>query len=282
MANLIVALVVTVIILGGPFTLFAAIKILNKVLAAPKVRFQKLRTTNGPALGLVVSWDEESLPQQIYRVRVDAQEMVRGGRSTSFSFTFADRSAKKRSFVIPMQLANEDVEILTDGGSNSRALARSYITVEVETVDNQTVRVKLPKEKIRAAFAQPEWTPDNSVELLQPTAPDAWSLLTRIFPWKKAAAVAEAPAEKAKSAPKAAAANAAPQVADFVVTKVWIEPGCIVCDACENEAPEVFQVLADTCIVRENAPLTNALSIQSAADGCPVNVIKYTSVPKSA
>ena len=27
-----------------------------------------------------------------------------------------------------------------------------------------------------------------------------------------------------------------------IITKVWIAPGCIVCDACENDCPEVFDV----------------------------------------
>ena len=35
-----------------------------------------------------------------------------------------------------------------------------------------------------------------------------------------------------------------------IITKVWIAPGCIVCDACENDCPEVFEVLEDTCIIR--------------------------------
>jgi len=64
------------------------------------------------------------------------------------------------------------------------------------------------------------------------------------------------------------------------VIKVWIEPGCIVCDACETECPEVFEVQEETCIVRPeaektdfNRPLTPA--IEAAAEGCPVDVIKF-------
>lgn len=65
-----------------------------------------------------------------------------------------------------------------------------------------------------------------------------------------------------------------------LVTKVWIEPGCIVCDACETTCPEVFEVTDDTCIIRPPAlsadftkPLTD--SIKDAAAECPVDVIKY-------
>ena len=65
-----------------------------------------------------------------------------------------------------------------------------------------------------------------------------------------------------------------------VVTKVWIEPGCIVCDACETTAPDVFEVLEDTCIVRPAALTTEftrprTQEIIDAAEECPVDVIKY-------
>ena len=68
-----------------------------------------------------------------------------------------------------------------------------------------------------------------------------------------------------------------------VITKVWIAPGCIVCDSCENDCPEVFDVQEETCIIRPPAmsadflkPLTP--SIITAAEGCPVEVIKYDTV----
>ncbi|NOG55178.1 MAG: ferredoxin [Planctomycetes bacterium] len=65
-----------------------------------------------------------------------------------------------------------------------------------------------------------------------------------------------------------------------VVTKVWIAPGCIVCDACETDCPEVFDVQEETCIIRPEAmkpDFTKGLTptIQVAADSCPVDVIKF-------
>ena len=65
-----------------------------------------------------------------------------------------------------------------------------------------------------------------------------------------------------------------------VVTKVWIAPGCIVCDACENDCPEVFDVQEETCIIRPPALKQDYLkalspSIKVAAEGCPVDVIKF-------
>src|SRR5436190_14323684 len=68
-----------------------------------------------------------------------------------------------------------------------------------------------------------------------------------------------------------------------VVTKVWIAPGCIVCDSCENDCPEVFDVQEQTCLIRPPAmsmdflkPLTPSIMI--AAEGCPVEVIKFETV----
>ena len=81
----------------------------------------------------------------------------------------------------------------------------------------------------------------------------------------------------------------------MAITKVWIEEGCIVCDACETACPEVFHVTEDTCTILgevredgisdENRDAKNPLKgdtgeeledqIEEAADGCPVEVIKF-------
>lgn len=65
-----------------------------------------------------------------------------------------------------------------------------------------------------------------------------------------------------------------------VVTRVWIEEGCIVCDACVATAPAVFEVHDDNCSVRPEAlradftiPCTQ--EIMDAAEECPVDVIKF-------
>lgn len=67
------------------------------------------------------------------------------------------------------------------------------------------------------------------------------------------------------------------------VVKVWIAPGCIVCDACETDCPEVFEVQEETCIIRPEAAssdFTKKLTptIKIAAEGCPVDVIKFETI----
>lgn len=84
----------------------------------------------------------------------------------------------------------------------------------------------------------------------------------------------------------------------MAITKVWIEDGCIVCNACEAECADVFHVTAETCVIRgesrqdgaedENRVSKNPLkvevgtsleaSIKAAAEGCPVSVIKFEAV----
>ena len=83
----------------------------------------------------------------------------------------------------------------------------------------------------------------------------------------------------AGAAPAGAAAGgggAAASAENFAVSKVWIEPGCIVCNACEDIYKDVFDVQADTCYIRPGAPLDDGLRIQEAAEACPVEVIKFT------
>ncbi len=67
-----------------------------------------------------------------------------------------------------------------------------------------------------------------------------------------------------------------------LITKVWIEEGCIVCDACETAAPDVFEVTEDSCIIRPDAlnvefAKPRSVEIVDAAEECPVDVIKFES-----
>ena len=84
----------------------------------------------------------------------------------------------------------------------------------------------------------------------------------------------------------------------MAITKVWIEEGCIVCNACEAECPDVFHVTDTSCNIvgevrkdgvdNENRDEMSELnddiqasleeSIIAAAASCPVEVIKYEQV----
>ena len=79
---------------------------------------------------------------------------------------------------------------------------------------------------------------------------------------------------------------------DVAIFSVYIEDGCITCDACEEAAPNVFEVTDDTCFIKPDvridggydrnedksglkAEVISAFSddILDAADACPVDVI---------
>ena len=62
------------------------------------------------------------------------------------------------------------------------------------------------------------------------------------------------------------------------ITKVWIEDGCIGCGESPFTCPEVFEIPDDHDInvVKENVDFSQyEEQIREAADGCPMDVIKY-------
>ena len=64
----------------------------------------------------------------------------------------------------------------------------------------------------------------------------------------------------------------------MAIKRVWIEPGCIVCNLSSDNCPEVFEVPdgSDTAVVKPGVDY-NMLEdkIREAADACPVQVIKF-------
>ncbi|DAC17412.1 MAG: hypothetical protein CBD01_008240 [Euryarchaeota archaeon TMED141] len=87
-----------------------------------------------------------------------------------------------------------------------------------------------------------------------------------------------------------------------VIAKVWVEPDCITCNACEDICPEVFKVTDDSSMILAEvradgtfdmndgakSPLTGTLGadladlIVEAAEACPVEVIKFELVESAA
>jgi ferredoxin len=81
----------------------------------------------------------------------------------------------------------------------------------------------------------------------------------------------------------------------MAIKTVWIEEGCITCNACDAECPEVFVVSDTTSTIKasvrqdgvenenrnEKSPLkvefqvSLEAGIEAAAAGCPVEVIQF-------
>ena len=64
------------------------------------------------------------------------------------------------------------------------------------------------------------------------------------------------------------------------ITRVWIEPGCIVCRVCEVQCAEVFDVREDGCVVRTRKFTGLEAGIRQAAADCPVKVIEFSEKPR--
>ncbi len=62
----------------------------------------------------------------------------------------------------------------------------------------------------------------------------------------------------------------------MAITRVWVEDGCIVCGACEDICPDVFEVGDETTEIADGADFdAYEDAIREAAEECPVEVIKF-------
>ena len=95
MTNLLIAVLVFFVLVSGPLVIFSVIKLISRSLGGIRASFVRIENPSEP-LGLRVEWDSESYPHEVYRIRVDFYELIRGGRSTSFSYTFEGRGFKKK------------------------------------------------------------------------------------------------------------------------------------------------------------------------------------------
>jgi ferredoxin len=149
------------------------------------------------------------------------------------------------------------------GPKFKKLVSEAQLTVDQYIGDHKLAGAKASKPPIdipiRSFIA--DTVPGKGVQLAIPTNP---------------AFAAQFTGTAAPTTTGGAGGAAAPAQENFKIAKVWIEPGCIVCNACEDIYKEVFEVLADTCIIRPNAPLDDGLRMQEAAEACPVEVIKYT------
>lgn len=194
--------------------------------------------------------------------------------------------AKKSSFAVEVDMGPGFIELL-----GAKGFDNAMIQVEVHSSKDGVVfqfDMKGPKFKklvFDANQTVAEFVHSNKLDVKKESKPPIdvpiRSFIADTVPGKgpqlKLATNPVFAGEFAAAGSGAAAGGAPAEAAPtFPVSKVWIEPGCIVCNACEDIYPEVFEVKADTCYIRPNAPLDNGLRIQEAAEACPVEVIKFT------
>jgi ferredoxin len=193
---------------------------------------------------------------------------------------------QKKSFAMEVDFGPGLVSLL-----GAKGFEQSVIQVEVGSArDGVVFQFDMKGPKFKQLVNQSELTPaqfvtkyklDEEVVSQPPIEIPSRSFIADTVPGKGAQLkIATNPLYAAEFGAAVTSAGAstsatAQAVANFAVLKVWIEPGCIVCNACEDIYPEVFDVQADTCIIRPGAPLDDGLKIQEAAEACPVEVIKF-------
>lgn len=274
--NLVVGLAALSLLFGTFETLFG------------KPRLTILRPSkSGNTFAFGFRWNSAKEPAQVDTIRLRLFNPFGNPTQVEVSKPF---EAKKSSFAVEVDMGPGLIELL---GAKNFDLAM----IQVEIVSSKDgvswhFDMKGPKFKKLVSDAHlnvDQFVNDHKLEGAKTDSKPPIDIPLRTFiadtvPGKgNQLAIPTNPAFAAQFAGTGAAAGgaaaggpAAPAAENFKVAKVWIEPGCIVCNACEDIYKEVFEVLADTCIIRPNAPLDDGLRIQEAAEACPVEVIKFT------
>lgn len=159
-------------------------------------------------------------------------------------------------------LANATIEVEVISNSDNLTQSFSYKGPKfLELIKQATSTVKSFEEELPAPAGKPLYQTVQRTFIAEPLPESAKTIKLATNPEFAGEFAAGGGGETAQE--------------NFAVSKVWIDPGCIVCNACEAIYPEVFEVTDDTCLIRPDAPLDNGLLIQEAAEACPVEVIKF-------
>ncbi len=273
--NLVVGLAILSLLFGTFETLFG------------KPKLSILRSTkSGNFFAFGFKWNSAKEPAAINTIRIRLFNPF--GNPTQVQVT-KQFEPKKNSFAVEVDMGPGLIDLL---GAKNFDLA----TIQVEVASSKDglswhFDMKGPKFKrlvSEAHLTVDQFISDHKIETLKTSKPPIdipiRSFIADTVPGKGAQlAIPTNPSFAAHFAGSAAPTTTggsggaqAPAGENFAVAKVWIEPGCIVCNACEDIYKDVFEVLSDTCIIRPNAPLNDGLRIQEAAEACPVEVIKFT------
>lgn len=274
--NLVVGLGVLSLVFGTFETLFGK----------PKLSILK-STKNGNYFAFGLKWNSAKEPAAMDTIKLRLFNPFGSPTQVELAKPF---EAKRSSFAIEADMGPAFIEFL---GAKNFELAQVLVEVS-STRDGVSFQFEMKGSKfkqlvVEASQSATEFLSANKLDVVKESKPPIdipiRSFVADTVPGKGAQLVIPTnPAFAAQFAGTAAptttggAGGAGPALENYKVAKVWIEPGCIVCNACEDIYKEVFEVKADTCIIRPNAPLDDGLRIQEAAEACPVEVIKFTKV----
>lgn len=273
---LIIALLAGIGLLVGIGVLSLLSGALNFLFVNPKIEIIKSKHAKS-GFAFIFKWDQDATPTTFNKVRVKLLnpfgsptqiDIIREFDGADIDFVRDVNMGEQFAAIqtaTNLEKASVEVEIISKDGVTHSKIYKALDFIKKLTESDTTIDYidyKYEAKKEKALFSIPDRTfiadplPKAEKTLVLPTNPIFAGMLSA----------------------GGGAAAAGPAVENFAVSKVWIEPGCIVCDACAGIIPEVFEVTDTTCIIRPDAPLNEGLRIQEAAEACPVEVIKYTKV----
>lgn len=260
-----------VITLGAVSLLIGA---LHFLFARPRLTVLKTQNgDNGFAFGF--SWDSSREPAKFNTVTIRLFNPFGSPTQVDMSRSFDTMTS---SFAVDLDLGEAMKNVVKASG-----LDNASIMIQLNSQDGLSHQFtmkanKVLDQRLNARQSAAEFNENHKIEKPK----QYYNTVQRTFiseplpASNKALKIATNP-EFAGDFASAGGASEAPKE-NFAVSKVWIEPGCIVCNACEGIFPEVFEVTSDSCLIRPGAPLDDGLRILEASDACPVEVIKFDKV----
>lgn len=259
----------------GALSLFSGA--FNFLFIKPKIEILKSQYgENGFSFSF--AWDQTAEPFRFDRLKIKLfnpfgnpaqMEITREFEPAGKDFARdLDLGPKLKEFFSAKGLDSATIEIEV---ASSKDSVTHYISMKGNTFIEKYKNATVTAEEVNAKFSLPAGIPRFEIPertFISPPLPKTGKAL-------KIATNPEFATQFVAAGTAGVVSGGAASAANFSVSKVWIEPGCIVCDACEGIFPEVFEVTETTCLIRPGAPLNDGLKIQEAAEACPVEVIKF-------
>lgn len=278
-----IAIVMTVGLVASLFGLSLLVGLVERYLNKPRLHF--LKTSNGSyGFAFGFTWDTAKEPTKFNRIKL--RLFNPWGEPTQVEVA-KEFDPQTESFAMDVNLGSGYSSFM-----KAKNFEKGRVTIEfISDKDGITHCEEMKAEKFLGKVSKASTTVENFklkglfdyiLPNKSPIDIPLRDFISDVVPGRGAqVAIASNPAFSeyfsASSGSDAGTASSEP-VEDFVLTKVWIEEGCIVCNACEDIYPEVFEVTADSCLIRPGAPLDHGLRVLEAAEACPTEVIKFTKV----
>ncbi|MCO4793446.1 MAG: ferredoxin [Bacteriovoracaceae bacterium] len=239
-----------------------------------KKKFEILNSALGPTgFAFAFSWNAAREPAKITTIRIRLFNPF--GSPTQVDVT-KEFDVQSDDFALDLDLGPAYAELLSAEGFDKAKIEITLFSKDCLSHHKEMKAFQFKSKLEDAKMTAEKWMLENGPQkekVYYTTVTKSFIADPLPLTKEKKLRIASNPEFAGEFASGAAPAGAA--VENFSVSKVWIEPGCIVCDACEDIFPEVFEVTSDTCIIRPGAPMDDGLRITEAAEACPVEVIKF-------